>query len=152
MADDIPEADICLCLEGTYPYVFGGVSTWVHELIKAQSHLTFYLVCILPLEAPTISCYEHPDNVIGITNIHLQKIPEGVRHLSKQTAQRLFQSVELPLLHLQSQATQDSLKQLIHALNEVRRPVGSRILLNSEDAWKMLLRMYRSSIGGGQLS
>ena len=26
-------ADVCLVLEGTYPYVKGGVSTWVHDLI-----------------------------------------------------------------------------------------------------------------------
>ena len=24
-------ADVCLVLEGTYPYVSGGVSSWVHE-------------------------------------------------------------------------------------------------------------------------
>ena len=27
-------ADVCLILEGTYPFVLGGVSSWVHDLIK----------------------------------------------------------------------------------------------------------------------
>ena len=42
-----PSADVCLLLEGTYPYVSGGVSTWVDDLIRAQPHLTFHCVALL---------------------------------------------------------------------------------------------------------
>ena len=34
-------ADVCLVLEGTYPYVSGGVSTWVHQIVTALSDVTF---------------------------------------------------------------------------------------------------------------
>jgi hypothetical protein len=40
-------ADVCLLLEGTYPYVSGGVSTWVNDLVRAQSHLRFHCVAML---------------------------------------------------------------------------------------------------------
>ena len=40
------DADICLILEGTYPFVAGGVSSWVHELIKAQSQFRFHVVAL----------------------------------------------------------------------------------------------------------
>ena len=46
MPDKIEPADVCLFLEGTYPYATGGVSTWTHELIKMQSHLKFLNRCI----------------------------------------------------------------------------------------------------------
>ena len=36
-----PEADVGLLLEGSYPFVRGGVSTWVHELIKGLPELRF---------------------------------------------------------------------------------------------------------------
>ena len=49
-------ADVCLVLEGTYPYVEGGVSSWTHELINRQSHLTFHLVCLLPKDADLHGC------------------------------------------------------------------------------------------------
>ncbi len=39
-------ADITLLLEGTFPYVHGGVSTWVHNLIRAFPQYTFALVFI----------------------------------------------------------------------------------------------------------
>ena len=40
--------DVCLILEGTYPYVAGGVSTWVHELIRGLPNVRFALAHIGP--------------------------------------------------------------------------------------------------------
>lgn len=45
------DADICLILEGTYPYVTGGVAQWTHDLIHSQPDVSFTLVCILPRES-----------------------------------------------------------------------------------------------------
>ena len=36
--------DVCLILEGTYPYIIGGVSTWVHALISGLPEFDFSLV------------------------------------------------------------------------------------------------------------
>ena len=38
------QADIALLLEGTYPFVSGGVSSWTHQIIQAHPHLRFALV------------------------------------------------------------------------------------------------------------
>ncbi len=38
--------DVCLLLEGTYPFVRGGVSSWVHQLITGLPDLSFSLVFI----------------------------------------------------------------------------------------------------------
>ena len=34
---------ICLILEGSYPYVHGGVSTWMHAYIQAMQEHEFVL-------------------------------------------------------------------------------------------------------------
>lgn len=34
---------ICLVLEGSYPYVHGGVSTWMHSYIQAMPEHEFVL-------------------------------------------------------------------------------------------------------------
>jgi glycosyltransferase involved in cell wall biosynthesis len=39
-------ADVCLLLEGTYPFVRGGVSSWVHQIISGLPELTFSIVFI----------------------------------------------------------------------------------------------------------
>jgi len=37
-------ADIALLLEGTFPYVSGGVSSWVNQIIRAYPEYRFALV------------------------------------------------------------------------------------------------------------
>ena len=46
--DSAAEVDVCLLLEGTYPYVKGGVSTWVHDLITRLPELRFAVVHVAP--------------------------------------------------------------------------------------------------------
>ena len=41
-----PNADILLLLEGTYPYVRGGVSSWVHQIIEGLPHYNLSLIHI----------------------------------------------------------------------------------------------------------
>ncbi|KLV05477.1 glycosyl transferase family 1 [Photobacterium aquae] len=38
------EVDICLLLEGTYPYVRGGVSSWVHQIISGLPEFNFHII------------------------------------------------------------------------------------------------------------
>jgi len=78
---DIPHngrvADVCLVLEGSYPYVTGGVSSWAHSLLLAQQDLTFHLVCLLPAHGDMEVRYELPGNVISLTNILIDKPRRG---------------------------------------------------------------------------
>lgn len=39
-------ADVCLLVEGTYPFVSGGVSSWVHDIIDGMPERTFDVVNI----------------------------------------------------------------------------------------------------------
>jgi glycosyltransferase involved in cell wall biosynthesis len=43
---EAPVADVALLLEGTYPYVRGGVSSWVHQIITALPEIRFAIVFI----------------------------------------------------------------------------------------------------------
>jgi glycosyltransferase involved in cell wall biosynthesis len=63
-------ADVCLVLEGTYPYVKGGVSTWVHDLIGSLPEFRFALVHVAP-ERGTYKqkLYSLPDNVLSLSDL-----------------------------------------------------------------------------------
>lgn len=64
--------DVCLLLEGSYPYVAGGVSTWVHQLISAMKDVRFGIVYITPHSDPTrVFKYELPQNVIFMKEVCL---------------------------------------------------------------------------------
>jgi len=64
--------DVCLLLEGTYPYVAGGVSTWVYELIRRLDDISFSVVYLGPHRLATRKLhYEIPDNVLDFRELYL---------------------------------------------------------------------------------
>jgi glycosyltransferase involved in cell wall biosynthesis len=54
---------VCLILEGSYPYITGGVSAWVHQLILYLKDIDFVLYTISPAEDQPRR-YELPPNVV----------------------------------------------------------------------------------------
>jgi len=143
MNERTPEADVCLILEGTYPYVSGGVSTWTQDLILAQPDMNFHLVALLPVQADLTPRYRIPDNVVGITHVVVQRLPPGRPSLPQ--SDKLFERLQEPLLRLQSHGGLAEVAAVLELLAPHRSRLGSRLLLNSLDAWEMLLRMYRAS-------
>ncbi len=70
-APTVASADVALLLEGTYPYVAGGVSSWVDQVLGAHADRLFALLHIGPYpgayEKPV---YTLPSNVVGMTEIY----------------------------------------------------------------------------------
>lgn len=63
---------VCLILEGSYPYVFGGVSSWTNQLIRESPEVEFVLWCICANEHDRGHyVYELPKNVVGVNEIAL---------------------------------------------------------------------------------
>jgi glycosyltransferase involved in cell wall biosynthesis len=71
--ESLPVADICLLLEGTWPYVRGGVSSWVNQLILGLPELTFSVFFIGgQREAYGKRQYAIPANVLHIEEHFLE--------------------------------------------------------------------------------
>jgi polysaccharide biosynthesis protein PelF len=143
MTKESPTPDVCLILEGTYPFVSGGVSTWTHDLILAQSHLTFHLATLLPLNSNPTARYSLPKNVTGVTQIHVQGLPAGEAVIKGFS--RVMDKLEAPLTRILSKGGLDDIAEIASLLEPFRTRLGSRVLLNAPAAWEMLLRMYRRS-------
>ena len=63
---------ICLILEGSYPYVHGGVSTWMHAYIQAMQEHEFVLWVIgAKAEGRGKFVYDLPSNVVEVEEIFL---------------------------------------------------------------------------------
>ncbi|MDR9750551.1 GT4 family glycosyltransferase PelF [Pseudomonas sp. SZMC_28357] len=71
--EEAPVADICLLLEGTWPYVRGGVSGWIHQMILGLPEVTFSVMFIGGQRSayPTRR-YEIPPNVLHIEEVFLE--------------------------------------------------------------------------------
>lgn len=138
-------ADVCLLLEGCYPYVSGGVSSWVQDLITTQGDLSFHVLALLPTRAEYALKFELPKNVTGVSHIYLQDLEHGVRPKGRHT--EVLEQLEGPLTHLQKpQGGYDDVAAIIQILGELNETLGQRLLLNSEATWRLLLRMYQATM------
>ncbi len=136
-------ADVCLVLEGTYPYVMGGVSNWANDLLHGQQDLTFHLVCLMPKNADLTPRYQVPPNVTGITHVEVGGLSKGPARTPR--AQHLFERLEAPLSKLQFNGGLRDLAEVMSLLSPLRGQLGRTVLLDSPEAWDLLLRMYHAT-------
>lgn len=135
-------ADVCLFLEGTYPYISGGVSSWTHDLIRAHRDLKFALVSIVADGTPRKQAFELPPNVVDWRTIAVGCLPPGksgfpgARELPAKLAPALDRFLKNGGLS-EFSATLDILR-------PVRAVAGADSLLNSPEAWTTLTSMYDS--------
>lgn len=64
---------ICIICEGNYPYVVGGVSTWVNQIIKGNPEYEFSVMALIPNEEFASLKYELPANLVELKNHVLNK-------------------------------------------------------------------------------
>ncbi len=78
MSEEKKIADVCLVLEGTYPYVQGGVSSWVHQIVTEIPEVNFALFFLGSVkEQAAKKRYTPPANVISLTEVFLfEKLPD----------------------------------------------------------------------------
>ena len=63
---------ICLILEGCYPYINGGVSTWMHQYINEMPEHEFVLWVIgAKAEDKDKFVYQLPPNVVAVQQVFL---------------------------------------------------------------------------------
>lgn len=67
---------VCLLLEGSYPFITGGVSAWVQDLIQGLPHIEFSLFTISP-EADMELRYELPQNVSEHQDVVLREVEKN---------------------------------------------------------------------------
>lgn len=82
--------DVCLLLEGTYPHVRGGVSTWVHQVITALPEVSFGILYIgADRKGSGEPKYPVPENVRSIARCYLFDPPEWVPGRARSPARAL---------------------------------------------------------------
>ncbi len=143
----IPEADVCLIVEGGYPYMLGGVGSWMDALIRASAALKFHIITISIASQPRIRKYVIPDNVVGVTDVILDVCPAG-RTPAVKDEQRVDHGVRL----MQTALSGDpgtSFEELIELVRQTG--FGQAALLDSKPAWTAMERVYQELLQDGPL-
>ncbi len=139
-------ADVCLLLEGTYPYVRGGVAAWVHELIRGLPELRFALAFIGDRpENHGPRRYELPDNVTELAHLYIMdghQPPRPRRHAGDAGA---FAAVERlhRWFHAPGEGGGCPMRGLLARLLGKRQGLSHADFLFAERAWAFIQASYR---------
>ena len=127
---------VALILEGTYPYVRGGVSSWAHQLIRHMQDVEFFLFTISP-EEPGETAYELPPNVVGMENVNLATVsPGSAARINRESVDAL-----ITFLQCLEEESEEPCDQAI--LREVRRSEYSlEALTRNDDFWDYLVSAH----------
>ncbi len=80
---------ICLIAEGCYPYVVGGVSSWIHRLIKSFPGQEFIILAIVANRSWSGKfVYELPENVTEVHELYLEDHDWSKKRNRKKTMGR----------------------------------------------------------------
>ena len=143
--------DVCLLLEGTYPYIRGGVSSWVHQIISGLPQLNFHLV-FLGGEPGTYDkmVYDVPKNVVSIQMNYLLKKPKKMKPSKRAGNQLAFDEWENILQFFQDTTnplTEELLQKVLDNL-DVNKKVTIEDFLYSEASWNVVTSIYEKYGGG----
>ncbi len=139
-------ADVALLLEGTFPYVAGGVSSWVNQIINGFPHLSFAIVFLgSRKEDYSEPKFKLPDNVVHFEAHYLYN-SEGNPPVTPLKGDReMFENNER--LHNYFQAPQQQAEvgaqALEIAVNELQGRMDRKQFLYSEESWNYTTRMYK---------
>src|SRR5258708_4681740 len=137
------EADVCVFVEGTYPYVTGGVSAWLHQLITNLSELSFSIFYLGSKPEPGRSFkYELPANVTGFQEVFLSdaafmRATSGSSH-APQGWKKLQEFHE----QLAGQKWDEAIENLKSNFTMPQENPDASALFYSEDAWNSLVERY----------
>lgn len=138
--------DVLLLLEGTYPYVRGGVSSWVHQMIQGLPQYKFGIVYIGGEKSQSEKMqYQLPDNIVHFEEHFLQKSwekkksvpsvgnPDAFNHCWH--VHKAFKDKNVPL-------PEEDLGTLLNMLNDKKNGVSLDDFLFSENSWNFITRAY----------
>lgn len=142
------DIDICLLLEGTYPYVRGGVSSWVHQIISGLPEFNFHLIFLGGhpdfYDKPA---YDFPDNVVGF-DVHFLLANNGnLKPKARKGNSKLFDAWGKFLSFFEKNdkpIPEDLLKDVSEFLGKNNQLTLSDFLY-SEASWEVLTNRYMAS-------
>jgi len=139
--------DVCIIVEGCYPYVPGGVSAWIDWLVRSQSDTSFSIVSLWPMPTKQQPRYALPPNVVSLQHLYLQSfgepasksfvIPDGVDELG------------IALGELSAKGGSAALRRALRAVMSLEGQSSLSRLFNSPMAWEIARTAYEREMPFG---
>ncbi|NOT18338.1 MAG: GT4 family glycosyltransferase PelF [Sulfuriferula sp.] len=138
------DADIALLLEGTFPYISGGVSSWVNQIIRAYPEYRFAVVFLgsRPQDYGDIK-YVIPDNVIHVETHYLHGGHTAPLVQTKSGDDKVI--AQVTSLHKVFRASQGNTACAFAQMAELLKKgeIDEEFFLYSQTAWQFITQNYR---------
>ena len=106
---------ICMIAEGCYPYVVGGVSSWIHSMIKSFPQYDFVILSIVANRSMRGKfVYELPENVKEVYEVYLDDVDWNEKHKKKDLHLDKEEYAALRSLMLNQRVDWDTLFRMFH--------------------------------------
>ncbi|NOZ01766.1 MAG: DUF3492 domain-containing protein [Deltaproteobacteria bacterium] len=136
------KTDVCMITEGSYPFVVGGVSTWVHDLLSSLSDISFSLVHIgVSRELTDKPLYELPKNVLEFKQVHLMEAVglQGPKFGRRRAAWRELEAFIQDLAKGDLSGVDSMLRRFAPDQPGTLTPYD---IFHGKEFWNILLRIY----------
>ena len=141
------DVDVCLIVEGCYPYVPGGVSAWIDWLMKSQPDARFSVVALWPRPMKMTARYAAPDNMVRLDHLYLQQF--GAQPTTRGVAPIGIERLGESLTRLMTKGGATALTEVMEELAHLKRKQNLAQLFNSPAAWQLAQDMYRREMPYG---
>jgi len=136
--------DIMLFSEGTYPYVKGGVSSWVLQLMKGLPHYTFG-VCFIGAQEIVDGkkmeiSYEFPENLKHLEVHYLFDEKEGTKPKRIKGSADGFKEVRS--LYESFKSNSNVIPEMLQKVGFYTKDVTFTDFLHSERSWEFINEIY----------
>jgi len=140
-------ADVCMIIEGGYPYVLGGVASWADAFMRTSSQLSFHVIAIGISSQSRRRSFVLPENVVGVTDILLDVCPQG-----RTPTQRDAERVERVLGLLENALVAGTGSLFEEFVEQLRiTGFGQAALLDSKLGWRAMEQAYARLLPNGPL-
>lgn len=131
-----------LILEGTYPYITGGVSSWAQSLMSQMHDVDFTVIHIAATPQKQDMMYKLPANVREFYCFYLQSITDWkVKKFTQGEKKQLLTVIE-DILTLDKYRKVERLDHIDEMLFE--RDMNE--IISSKEFWSLILSFYRRSL------
>jgi len=139
--------DVCIIVEGCYPYVPGGVSAWIDWLIRSQTETSFSIVALWPRPTSQPARYALPPNVVSLQHLYLQSF--GAAPTKSQAMPRGLDELGMALSQLVAEGGRAPLERALAAIRATQSDMSLPQLFNSPVGWEIARRAYEREMPFG---
>lgn len=132
---------VCIVLEGSYPYITGGVSAWIQDIIKNLPDFDFLLFTISPEENQPLR-YELPKNVIYHKDCVLNKPNEDIGSLCIKEFKKVKKYILKSKLDI-TKIEKGFLPELINIIPEGCFPLKQ--VLDTDEGWEVIVEQNKKN-------